>query len=326
MKTKRIILILTVFSILSVPFYAAAEQEKETLKIYLPREITIEGSTPKLGQVVIIRGSESLVSKAKDITVGHISAPEQNVVVTRDIVLSRLACNGIPASCVTLSGAEETCIKRQHQFITGSQFVEEATAFLKNNLPDDSICQLDAIHTPDDLILPGTGKDIKLVCRLIESGIKNQCKVEVTAFQNNQEIGRLEVPFRTRYHCRKVVTKTAIIKGELISAKNVTVENGVSDYPEPAGWTAPYGLVANRSLAANTAITGNMVGAPQPEVLIKRNQSVAIKIESAGLVASAIGKAMQDGAVGGYIKVQNVDSKIIIMAKVNEDGTVGPVF
>ena len=326
MKKIKYILIVTVFSILSAPFCADATQEKETLKIYLPREITIEGSVPKLGEVTIIRGSEPWVSNASDIAVGNISTPKQEIIMTRNIVLSRLACNGIPASCVTLSGAEETCIKRHHQVIAGSQFVQKATAFLKENLPDNSICQVDAIRTANDLVLSGTGEDIQLVCGLLKNNLRNQCKVQVVAFQGSQEIGRQEIPFRFRYQCRKVLTQTAIPKGGLINSENVTIESGISNYPEPAGWTAPYGLVANRSLPANTVITPNMVGTPQPQILLKRNQSVLIKIESAGFVATAPGKVLQNGVVGEYIKVQNTDSNIIIMAKVNEDGTVEPLI
>jgi flagella basal body P-ring formation protein FlgA len=326
MKNKRLMLILTVLSVLLAPLDAQTKQKKETLEIYLPREITVEGSSPELGQVAIIRGSETLSGRAKSIGLGYLAAPDQHVVINRNIVLSRLACNGIAASDVTLKGAQETVIKRRHQCITSNQIVEEATVFLKNNLPDASICQLKAIRTPGDLILPGTIDTIKLTCRLVPNSMRNQCKVQVAVFDGNQEVGRQDVVFGFRYQCRKVVAKTPIAKGELINSENTTIENGISNYPEPAQWVAPYGQIATRSLPADTVITANMVSIPKPEVLLKRNQSVAIKIENAGLIATATGKTLQDGVVGEYIKVQNIDSKIIIMAKVNEDGTVEPVF
>ena len=326
MKNIQLILIVTVSWIVSASVYADTKQVKETLKIYLPREVTVAGSSPRLGEVAIIRGSEALISKAGNISLGSFSTPDQNIVINKNTVLSRLACNGISTRRVTLTGAEETVIKCQHQLITGNQFVEQATAFLDNNLPDDSICQLDALRTPDNLVLPGVSDNIKFVCRLVKTGMRNQCKVLVAAFQDGKEVGREEVVFRFRYQCRKVITKTAIAKGQVISTENVTIENGISNYPEPTGWTPPYGLVATRSLAASAMVAPNMVSSPEPQVLLKRNQSVSIKIENGGLVATAVGKVLQDGVVGEYIKVQNVDSKIIIMAKVNEDGTVEPVF
>jgi len=63
-----------------------------------------------------------------------------------------------------------------------------------------------------------------------------------------------------------------------------------------------------------------------PPVIVKRNRTVVIRIERPGLLITAIGKAMQDGRAGDYIKVKNVDSQRIIFARVNADGTVEPVF
>lgn len=326
MKNKRLILLLILLPMAAAPLYAAEKPQKNTLKIYLPREVTIEGDIPRIGQVGIVRGSDPLVSKAGDIVVGRFSTPDQNLVINRNIILSRLACNGIPASRVTLTGAEETVIKRQHELITGVQFAEKATDFLRQNLPDDSICQFDALRTPDDLVLPLAGDNIKMLCRLVRNGARNQCKVQVTVFQDDRQITQRDVTFRFRYQCRKVIAKTSIARGELLSTENVNIEKGMSTFPEPPQWTAPYGRVALRPLAAGTIITDNMTAPPQPEVILKRNQNVTIKIESAGLVATAIGKVLQDGVVGEYIKVQNIDSNIIVLAKVNQDGTVEPVF
>lgn len=326
MKNKHIILLLAVVSVLSVSGRADTKPNDRSLKIYLPREITIEGNAPTLGQVAILRGSEQLVALADNIALGRLATPDQNLTIDKNTVLSRLASNGIAASRVTLTGAEETVISRRHQLISDQQFVEAATAFLKRNLPDPSICQMDVIRTPGSLMLPGAGENIKLGCSLVNNGMSSQGKVLVTAFEDNKEVGRKEVIFRFRYQCRKVVTKTPVAKGDIISTGNITVEKGVSNFPEPAGWAAPYGLIATRDLPAKAVLTDTMVTTPAPEVLIKRNQGVSIRIENAGLVASAIGKALQDGTAGQYIKVQNVDSKIIITAKVCDDGTVEPVY
>ena len=69
-----------------------------------------------------------------------------------------------------------------------------------------------------------------------------------------------------------------------------------------------------------------MAKTPKPPVVIERNQTVVIRIDRAGLVVTAMGKAMQQGKLGENIKVRNVDSQRVILAKVNEDGTVEPVL
>ena len=61
-------------------------------------------------------------------------------------------------------------------------------------------------------------------------------------------------------------------------------------------------------------------------MIVNRNQNVIIKIDRFGLLVTAAGKALQKGCAGENIKVQNVDSNRIIVAKINEDGSVEPVF
>ena len=185
---------------------------------------------------------------------------------------------------------------------------------------------MNPIRVPKDLVLPGVSKDIKLSPRLAGSSARNQAKVQIVVLADDKKIGVCEVTFRLKYTNRRVVTLADIPAGTVISARNVKIEKGVSSYPEPADWRPPYGLVARRNLRAKTVIRPDMIGPAKPAVVVGRNQTVVIRIERPGILVTAIGKAMQDGRAGEYIKVRNVDSQRIILAKVNEDGTVKPIF
>ncbi|MHC4096376.1 MAG: flagellar basal body P-ring formation chaperone FlgA [Planctomycetota bacterium] len=70
----------------------------------------------------------------------------------------------------------------------------------------------------------------------------------------------------------------------------------------------------------------HMVGPVKPAVIVRRNQNVVIRIERPLLLITAIGKTMQEGRTGEYIKVRNLNSQRIILARVKEDGTVEPVL
>lgn len=325
MRDRTINVILAFFLLIAADSRADTEAGP-ALQIYLPREITIESNVPNLGQVAIIRGEEGLIAKAERVTLGRISAPGQKIIVDRAIVLSRLACSGIPASEVTLAGAERITVSRRHQIIEGSEFVEKALAFLEKNPPEGSICQYNLIRVPQDLILSDTSEDIKVSCCLAESDIKNRAEVFVSVFSDDKKIGVREVAFSLKYNCRKLVAQVDIPQGAVISPENIKIEKTISNYPEPADWTVPYGFVAKRRLPANVVIRPDMIGPVKPKVLLKRNQNVVIKVDRLGLLITAIGKAMQDGRVGEYIKVRNAASQRIITAKVREDGSVEPVF
>jgi len=318
-----------------------------TLRIYLPREVTIQACPEpsrrddylRLGQVTVIRGDESLVAKASDILLGQISVPGQKLVIERPTILSRLACNGIPAYKVTLTGAKEIEVKQQQQIIKGEKFVELAKSFMaelasqqrQNNPHTGSVCQWEPIRTPADLILAGASKDVKFSPQLIETGQASQTKVRITVLVpdsvgDGKELATREVTLRAKYKCRRAVTVTQIAAGAVISPENVKIEEDICDHPEPANWRPPYGLVARRRLPANTVISPEMLDAAKNTARIKRNQTVVIIVQMPGLVVTAMGKTLQDGHVGEHIKVRNLDSQRIILCRVNEDGTVGPIF
>jgi len=297
------------------------------LQVYLPREVTIKDSNLSLGRVSIIRGKESLVAKASEIALGRISVPGQKIVIDRATVLSRLACNGIPASKVTFTGAEKITVKKQEQIIRSSELVKLASSFLEKNPPVVSVCGFNPIRKPKDFIITGTGKDIRFSPRLVQNRARNQARVEIAVLSDGKKIGVCEVIFGLKYNFRQAVTKVDIPTGAVISPENVKIEKTISNYPESSNnWRLPYGLIAKRRIPAKTVLRPNMLGPVKSPIIAKRNQKVVIRIDRPGFLITAFGKAMQDGRAGEYIKVRNVDSQRIILVRVNEDGSVEPVF
>ena len=333
MSSKTVNVILIFFLPASFQFCRATANSKtdglredSALHIHLPREVTIKDNSLKLGQVGIIRGKEPLVARATEIALGRISMPGQKIVLDRSVILSRLACSGVPASKVTLTGAEKITVRRQHQLIKGSELVELASSFLKKNLRPGSVCQLNPIRIPADVVVPGASKDIKLSPRLVGRRAGSRARVQIIAVADGKQIGTRQVTFLLRYNRRRVVALVDIPAGEAVNPENVKIEKSISNYPEPAGWSPPYGLIAKRRITANSVIHPHMIGPVKPQVLLKRNQTVVIRIERPGLLVTAIGEVMKEARAGEYIKVRNVDSKRTILARVNEDGTVEPVL
>lgn len=304
-------------------------EQDSTLQVYLPREVTIKDSCLKLGEVGIIRGNppeDGLAAKASEIVLGQISMPGQEIVIDRQMVLSRLACNGIPTSKVTLKGAEKITVRLQRHTIRGSEFVTLASSFLKKNPPDASVCQWNPIRTPKDFVIGETGEDIIFSPRLVQSSTTDQARVEIGVLSGDKKIGVREVTFRLKYNCHRAVTLADIPTGAVISPENVKMEETESDYPEPVNWRPPYGLIAKRQLPANTVLLPHMLESLKSPIIVKRNQNVVIQIQTPGLLVTAAGKTMQEARAGEYIKVRNADSQRIILARVNEDGTVEPIF
>ena len=301
-------------------------QTDSYLKVYLPREATVKDSNLKLGQVSIIRGSEPLVAKASEIALGRISMPGQKITIDRLMVLSRLACNGIPAFKVTLTGSEKITVKQQNHTISSSEFVSFANSFLEKNPPEDSVRRFNLIRKPKDFIVPAQSKDIRLSPRLVQTGAGNQARIEISILSGSNKIGVRQVTFTLIYDRRQAVTKVDIPAGGIISPENTKIEKIQSNNPEPSNWKPPYGLIVKRLLPAKTVLRPNMLESLKSPVVVKRNQNVLIRIERPGFLITAVGKTMQDGRAGEFIKVRNMDSQRIILARISEDGSVEPVL
>ncbi len=305
---------------------ADGPREGIALQIHLPRQATIKDDELRLGQVAVVHGDESLAAIASGISLGRISLPGQKVVVDRLTVLSRLACNGISADKVTLTGAQAITVEQQRQVIKGTEFVELAKSFLQKHPAAASADQWEAVRIPRDLTLPGPSKDVRLSPQLAKDGSTDQARVRIAVLANGKELASREVTLCSKYNCRRAVTLVEIPTGTVITPQNVEIEQALSGHPEPANWRPPYGMIARRRLPAHTTLSPDMVTAAKSPMVVKRNQTVVIRVELPGVLVTAMGKTLQEGHVGEHIKVRNCDSQRIILCRVSEDGNVEPVL
>ncbi|UCF14265.1 MAG: flagellar basal body P-ring formation protein FlgA, partial [Phycisphaerales bacterium] len=204
--------------------------------------------------------------------------------------------------------------------------VDLARSYLLKGSAANSACRLDVLKTPQDLVLDRTNDRVELVPRRIKTSTPNQASVAIAVFAGGREVGTREVSFRFKYKSRRAVALVAIPAGGVISPDNVKMEDAISSYPESPDRVVTYGMVAKRAIAANTVLRRTLVGPVEPPVALKRNQNVLIRIETLGLLVTAAGKTLQEGRTGECIRVRNIDSQRIIMAKIKNDGTVEPVY
>jgi flagella basal body P-ring formation protein FlgA len=305
----------------------SASVSESEIRIYMPRDVQIKAEQVRLGEVCVLRGNDDVVKKAEQINLGRLSTLSRKMVIGRAMILGRLRNSGFEDYSVKFTGADKVCASRQNQIIRGSRIKDCAESFLKSKVNDKSACKLEVLGNVADLILPDETENVELIPELIDSNT-NRVRVRVTALADEKHVGKREVEFRFRYFCREAVAVRDIEPGEVITKENVEVTQKLSSSTESSDWQIPYGLVARRHIAANTVITPGSTGQPERRVLIKRNKHVAVVFERPGLSLTAVGKAMEDGRAGDYIKVrmQIKDSPRIIYAKVNDNGTVEPLM
>jgi len=328
-ENRFVICILAALSLYARPLTGGETGRVETeaqLQIYLPRQVTVEDASFTVGQVGIVRGKGPLQQQVSEVELASFSMPGQQVTIERPLLLSRLASAGIDPSRVKLTGARKTTVKRKQQVIRGSEFVELALSFLRKALSPDLDCSFNVVRTPQELVLPGACRDIELSTRVVDGSARNRPRVDIDVLADGKLITRRRVAFAVKYNRQAAVARMDIAKGAVIRPEDVRIEIVPSDYPQRKDWSPPYGRIATCAIAANSVISPQMATAGGRQTVVKRNENVIIRIEMPGLLITAVGKALQDGKTGESIRVRNADSKMIIWARVNEDGTVRPIF
>ncbi len=336
MKNKTYWILWLSLIVLSGPVWA--QTRTQVLRIYMPRTMKIKGGVPSLGQVAILRGDEALVKKVSTLPMGRIAAPGGQVVVDRNTILSRLASLGVRASDVTLSGAEKIVIQQQTQTVTPEVLAKVAREAIKDFPMSDMVSQIALVRRPANVIVPGADQPLSLKIGTIKQVTHNQIRVRVEVLQEDDKLAFRDIIFALKYRFYRLVTNVDILPGTAIDHSLVRVVEQVSNRlmqtRDDALWiknaegkiVVREGLTALRKLSAGMVIRPGMIGVPAKAILVKRRQSVVIRLDHLGLMVSAMGVAQEEGRIGDVIKVRNADSKRVIMAQINADGSVAPVL
>jgi flagella basal body P-ring formation protein FlgA len=257
---------------------------------------------------------------------GRAPWPKEEIAIDRTTILARLASCGIPASQVRLTGAEKVVVGRSVQTVKADDLVKVATEYVQQKLPGAPGGQWRLVRTPKDVTVPAGGP-LLIEPRLVSNDPVSLTRVEVSVSVAGRQAATDQVHFKTVYPERKAVATCDIPAGAMLTPENVEIRTGMSDRPEPADWRPPYGQVAAEAVKAGTPVRGAAPKPPPPpEKIISRSDSVMMKIQGEGFVITALGQALDDGRPGGFIRVRNVDSSRIVVAKVMADGCVEPVL
>lgn len=116
------------------------------------------------------------------------------------------------------------------------------------------------------------------------------------------------------------VVEIPVARGELIDAAALTTRPGTD---AEARGALPMGAIVGKE-ARRALMPGMIVRAldvQEPE-LVKKGQAVSMVLRRGPLTIAASGRAMESGAAGKLIRVQNLSSKQVIDAEVVSQGLV----
>ena len=322
---NKILISASVLALASWSIMTAADNTPE-LRVYLPAEMHIQSSILELGSVCVLRcDDENLAAKASSVALGRAPWTKEAMVIDRQTILARLATCGIPAAQVKISGAEKVTILRDERTVSSDEILKAAEEFLQKSRPGPEGCMWKLANKIEDVVVP-EAKDLRIQPRLAKDSPRDSVKLQIAFLSGKTELAATEATFKILYVSQQAVAVKDIPAGTLLTRDNIKVEKVPSESKPVEGWTPPYGMVAGKPVASGTVLAGNIIQPPKPEILVKRNQNVTMRIEGKGFVVTAMGEALEDGRGGDYIKVRNADTKRVIVAKVAFDGSVEPTM
>ncbi|HUS47768.1 MAG TPA: flagellar basal body P-ring formation chaperone FlgA [Phycisphaerae bacterium] len=318
---------LTALAMLGALAGPAAAADPQPVRVYVPRSIRVSAETLRMDDICVVRSQdEQAVVKACSLAMGRAPWSREAIVVKRQTILSRLATAGIAASRVRFTGAQHVVVSRNEKVIGAAELVKAAEGFLKKNHPLPAAQGYRLERKAEDVVLLTDRGDTQLRARLAEEGAQNRVNVEVSVLADGRQLAVRTVRFRIGYQHRQVVATKAIPAGGVVTPENAKVRIVQDDSPVAQQWASPFGKVLATPVSAGAVIPLSLLRKTKAPIAVRRNQRVVMRVAGAGFTISALGQALEDGRPGDLIKVQNVDTKRVLTAKVNADGTVAPVY
>ena len=305
----------------SLPGFAGRE---DPLQVYLPRTRIVSESRLTLGAIGVIRGGDTAArAKVAAISMGRSPFSSEAMVIDRRTVLGRLASSGLTANKIRLTGARQVTITRNEELFPSKKLLAAARDYLTRNRPGPEGSGWRLVRKVPDLVVPAT-ENTDLKVRQLPDKTKGYVKLEVSAVSESKKLGSREILFKVTYPHRFAVTKKAIRAGEAVTSDNAELRTENRDYPPDAGWMPPFGMHVWRDLRPGMLLKDSLLRPKQAQLIVRRNQLVTMIVRGQGFRIVCKGQALQEGRSGDFIRVRNIDSKRIVVAKVCYDGTVEP--
>ncbi len=311
-----------------------------SLHLHVPRTVNVTDDLMTLENVAVLHSADKdLLRQAGQIKMGRSPRSGESIVIDQHTILARLASSNVYSHQIKLTGAGQVVVHAATSAnvphnsgnqltlnIPAANLIQAAQKYLKANPLAGHEGGMQLSGKPSDLRLPAPGGKWTLDVTRAAKSPARQIKVRVRVICDDKELASRDITYRLTYPHRQLIATRKIPVGQQITVKNTEIRKELRNYPESKVFIAPYGMVATRRIEIGKAVPPSSLRSPKPQLAVKRNQTVVMKISMRGFSISTFGTAMQDGVAGAIIRVRNIDTKRIVSAMVTADGTVRPIM
>ena len=284
----------------------------------------MQGDSIQLGEVCVLHGPADLLAKAAPVAMGRAPWSGEELMLSREVVLARLATAGVPAAQVRFLGAAKVAIVRDEMLMDSRELVEAALAHLESNLPAPrgAAYRLEG-NAPQRARCPRAWNAGSSPAARRLSPAARRSNVAVSIEGKELAVRTLRVP--PGLSAQAGGGRQGHRRRRRPGARQHPHRDDAGRYAVLRGAARPDGHGGGRRHPGRHGRPAEPDEGRPAVLLVRRNQTVVMRIQGDGFTITAVGQAMQDGRLGDLILVQNVDSKRVVTAQVQEDGSVSPI-
>jgi flagellar basal body P-ring formation protein FlgA len=290
-----------------------------SVTVTMPEQVTVESANFTLADLATLTGDdEGKIRQLSQWRLGNSAAPGYSLTLTPELITMRLASSAIDLSDITWQIPSSIIVTTASQILSGSLLSDQVVAAVKQKLVGvDSEVKVQSVQ---DVTLPVGAVDYKIT---FPSGLRfvGLTMAMVPISVNQQHVTQTVVKLNITIYQSVVVTAHAFRQGEMINPADLVLERRnvgpISSYYTDKAKAV--GHVLTHAMAAGTVLNDSVVAMPQ---VIHQGDIISLVAHNGAIEVATTGRALQNGCINQFIRVQNLQSKKILSGKVIDSHTV----
>ncbi|AZR73849.1 flagella basal body P-ring formation protein FlgA [Anoxybacter fermentans] len=313
----------TVFVLIILFLFSLMVNGEENVKISFQPEVEVLKERMYLGEIAIIEGEGELVERLKNIDLGPAPLPGGRFTLAPDTILSILKQHGIDIEMINFTNLSHKgiVVKRAAQLLDQKMVMQLVEDYIYRQLSRFNDIRINLVRGFPEIRLPMGDYQVK-VGPYQGGELRGYISLPVTIFIDGKVYKRiylnLEVQiYESVFVTLKPIERKTIITSDMIELRymDITRISGEPVFSEEE----LIGKETKRSLSEGTVLLKEYLTEPE---LIHRNDQVLIVANYGVIHIQTIGRALEDGAKGEWIWVENISSGKKILAMVTDVGQV----
>ncbi|MEQ8765141.1 MAG: flagellar basal body P-ring formation chaperone FlgA [Planctomycetota bacterium] len=301
------------------------EPRQPDVTVVMQSTVTVAGLDFRVGDVAQLRGAQAdRVEEASKVKLGLSPQPGFKRLLRASEIRTALEAAGFQEDQIRFAGPAETVVVVESQTISADEIQEKGLKFLEQELAvfasQDVERRIELARAPIDVSVPVARDEMQLEFRW--PGLpktRGDVTIQLVVMVDGQRVRTVPVRYFIRVFQDVFVAKRPLTRGDRLGAGGIGLERqeitGLFGTPVSTQ-NEPSDLEMIRDALPGSVLTRTNT---RPAILVNARSIVTVRHQQGTLLITATGRAMESGAKGDVIRIQNLRSDRIVTARV-----VGP--